>query len=175
MIINDRYAEARVKREKDVQTTLLKAVIIIATVFLAAIALLFGSLIQGTVFMLCGFAIFAMYFFGWKYTSFEYEYLFLSGELDIDKILGAASRKRIISLNFNSLELIAPTNSDKVAPYKDEQRYVIYDCSSGDKTRNRYSVICTNNDRLVHVVIEPTEEMLELFKLTAPMKVFLES
>ena len=174
MVINDRYAEARCVCKKYPLGIAIKIGIIVATVILAFIGLTMGPLLSGTVFMLCGFGIFLLYFALWKYTTVEYEYLFLAGEFSVDKIYGASSRKQVLNISFHQVELIAACNSDRIASYKNNPNYQMMNYTSGDQNKRRYSMILNDKGKQIHLLIEPTAEMLELFYLSSPSKVFLE-
>ena len=51
----------------------------------------------------------------------EYEYLYVNGDLDIDKIMGKQKRKRVFSMNVNDLELLdAKQNQDQGEHHADE-------------------------------------------------------
>ena len=41
----------------------------------------------------------------------EYEYVFVNGDLDIDKIMNKARRKRMFSVDADQMELLAPVGS----------------------------------------------------------------
>ena len=58
-------------------------------------------------------------YIAWVYTKVEYEYDFLNGELSVDKILGARSRKHIAEYDIKKAELIARANSDEVIRPRD--------------------------------------------------------
>lgn len=174
MVINDRYAEARVVCKKYPKGIIIKIAIILATVLLAFIGLTMGSLLMGSVFMICGVAIFFLYFGLWKYTKIEYEYLFLAGEFSVDKIYGATSRKQAINVVFSQAEIVAATDSDRIAPYKNNPNCKVMDFTSGDVSKRRYSMIVNGKENKLHLILEPTTEMLELFQLSSPSKVFLE-
>lgn len=174
MVINDRYAEARIVCKKYPKGMLIRAGIILATIVLAFIGLTMGNLLMGSVFMICGIGIFFLYFGLWKYTTIEYEYLFLAGEFSVDKIYGAASRKQAVNLEFSQVELVAAADSDRVALYKNNPNCKVMDFTSGDLSKRRYSMIANHKENKLHLILEPTTEMLELFYLSSPSKVFLE-
>ena len=48
----------------------------------------------------------------------EYEYIFVKGELDIDKIMGKSRRKRCVVVDLESTEIVAPLNSHALDSFK---------------------------------------------------------
>ena len=48
----------------------------------------------------------------------EYEYVFVNGDLDIDKIMNKARRKRMFSVDADQMELLAPVGAVELMQYK---------------------------------------------------------
>ncbi len=44
----------------------------------------------------------------------EYEYVFVNGDLDIDKIMNKARRKRMFSVDADQMELLAPVGGGRI-------------------------------------------------------------
>lgn len=111
----------------------------------------------------------AAYFFV-KFQNVEFEYIFTSGELDIDKITGKARRKRALTVNFETMEVLAPENSETLKEWGARQEKT-YDFSSRDKTRQRYVYIGSVDNQNVRIIFEPSGKMVEQMKNYAPRKV----
>ena len=95
----------------------------------------------------------------WSYTSVEYEYSFLNGELTIDKILGQRKRKPADEFDIKKADLVAPTSSDEVIRRSAGTK--ILDYSSGYKSDKLYSIILNHQDYgNVQVIFEPDERIL---------------
>lgn len=105
-----------------------------------------------------------------KFQNVEFEYIFTSGELDIDKITGKAKRKRALTVNFETMEVLAPENSDALKEWSTRQDKT-YDFSSRDKTRQRYVYIGSMDNQNVRIIFEPSGKMVEQMKNYAPRKV----
>lgn len=95
----------------------------------------------------------------WIYTSLEYEYSFLNGELTIDKIMGQRKRKALVSYDIKNAEIVAPSYSDeilrKIRGIKTE------DYSSGYNKNEMYSMILNNGKESIQVMFEPDEKMID--------------
>ena len=70
------------------------------------------------------------YLFYFPGTDLEFEYLFVNGELDIDKIMAKSKRKRVKSLNITECDIMAPLNSHRMDYYNSNQKLKVQDFSS---------------------------------------------
>lgn len=108
-----------------------------------------------------------------QWTSLEFEYSFLSGELDIDKILGQSSRKRVMTINVKETEVIASVESDKIKAHRGSDMKVV-DYSSGIASDKQYAIILNLNGVRTKIIIEPNKAMIMAMRDIAPSKVFLD-
>lgn len=67
------------------------------------------------------------YLFIFPGTDLEFEYLFVNGELDIDKIMAKSKRKRVKSLNITECDIMAPLNSHRMDYYNSNQKLKVQD------------------------------------------------
>lgn len=95
----------------------------------------------------------------WGYTSIEYEYSFLNGELSVDKIMGQRKRKTVANFDIKNAEIVAPAMSDEVI--RRVNNTVTKDYSTGYKGGNLYSMIINDADGLKQVLFEPNEKVLD--------------
>lgn len=105
-----------------------------------------------------------------KRMNVEFEYLYVNGELDIDKIMSKEKRKRIFSTDINSIEIVAPVGSPEVRSY---QNVKIVDYSSQEAEHRRYEMIVLQKGQKLKVIIEPNDAILEGMRMLAPRKVFI--
>ena len=103
--MSDFYTEQLVKRKASMGTMVAKAALIALTVvsllsfFLFPLGILFfGIMIVADIFL-------------FRQLDLEFEYLYVNGDLDIDKIMAKQKRKRVFQTNVSELEVIAPTGS----------------------------------------------------------------
>ncbi|MDO5136360.1 MAG: DUF6106 family protein [Eubacteriales bacterium] len=107
-------------------------------------------------------------------TDLEYEYLFVNGELDIDKIMAKSKRKRVKSLNIQEADIIAPVTSHRMDYYNSNTKLKVWDLSSGNPQNKRYAIIIRDNGETCKVIVEPDENMAKAMRSSAPSKVFLD-
>ena len=82
------------------------------------------------------------YLFIFPGTDLEFEYLFVNGELDIDKIMAKSKRKRVKSLNITECDIMAPLNSHRMDYYNSNQKLKVQDFSSGNPEHKRFAIVC---------------------------------
>ena len=161
----DVFSEVLVKR-KMVSTNYL---IVLATVLGAAVLTLALLLFLPT-FIVVAIAIWFGVYFVISIQKVEYEYIFTSGDLDIDQISGNFKRKRKLELTGDSIEIIAPEDSHELDSYRTGQ-YKVYDFSSRDKSKKRYVIIANISNGRVKVFFEPTEKMIDNMWKYSPRRV----
>lgn len=153
----DTFKEQLVKIKSTPKTILLSALIWIAAIAITAVALLF----------LAQLAVLVAFLLFWgaiklsKKLSIEYEYILTNGDLDVDKIMGQAERKRICSIKCSDIEAVG-----KYSPGMQLPQNVIVCCNPDDESyflRGRDS-----KGNAVCIVIAPNEKMKEAIKAFIP-------
>ena len=71
----------------------------------------------------------------------EFEYLYVNGELDIDKIMSKVKRKRVGSFDISKAEMVAPVKSHELDYYRQSKDLKVVDCSSGEDHANVYGMV----------------------------------
>ena len=106
--------------------------------------------------------------FMFRRLNVEYEYLFLNGDLDIDKIMNKSKRKRVFSTNVKEMELFAPVNSERLEQFKNSK---VINLSSGRADARLYAMIVANNGQTAKLIFEPNDTIIEGLFMLAPRKV----
>ena len=167
--MSDLYSELLVKRDQTIADKLVRGGMI-ALVVLCALAgilltplLLFAAMILGI----------AAYFI-LPYTDLEFEYLFITGDLEVTKIMAKSKRKKLKTLKLSECDLMAPLNSHRMDYYNSNQKLKIQDFSSGNPEHKRFAIIARDGADTCKVIIEPDETLAKTMRNTAPSKVFLD-
>ena len=106
-----------------------------------------------------------------KMQKTEYEYIFTSGDLDIDQLSGDFKRKRKASVKAETIEIIAHEKSDALASFA-HGTYKVYDFSRHDKTsKNRYVIVAMVKNEKSKIIFEPNEKMVDNMWKYFPSKV----
>ena len=143
---------------------------------LAVLLLLLGvTLSQG--FMLPGFLLVILYYFYNTYSQKEYEYILEDNHLTIDVIFGKKHRRSAHYLDMEALEVLAPNWHDSVARYRRNGgsiRLPKYDYTSYEEDTPFYTMIVTENRQKIKLLLDLSDNMLQMIKRRYPDRVFLE-
>lgn len=105
-------------------------------------------------------------------TDVEYEYIYLGGECQVDKICGKMRRKGCGKIEMSKVEIIAPEDSKALDEYE-RQVYKLRDFSSLESDADRYVVFQRNDSNLIKVIFEPNEDIIKEMQMVAPRKVHI--
>lgn len=168
--MSDLYTEVIVKKERTAKDIAIKILLILGTVLslFAFITGIFGIL---SLVLLAAFV--AGDFFLFPSLDLEYEYLYVNGELDIDKIMSKQKRKRVFSGDVSNLEIMAPSNSHELDYCRNRQDIKKLDFSSGKKDQKTYTMVLKTEKGLQMVIFEPNEVIVKDMKRIAPREVSL--
>lgn len=162
------YSEWIVKRKKPSWALGAKVGLIVLTVF--CFLLSFTGVLWFMVLVGGGFG-YLTYYLSQSW-DLEFEYIFVDGELDIDKIMGKSRRKRCMEVDFENIEIVAPINSYALDNYKNNQCKE-YDFSSRMPESQVYVMYASVKNQMAKIVFEPSEKMLNDMYHTSPRKVVL--
>lgn len=112
-----------------------------------------------------GFAITALFvylaYLGFVYTSLEYEYSFVNGELTIDKIMGKRRRKHITTYDIKNAEIIAPMGNEEIRRRFDDLAKLDYSSHFKNEDKEYGMIIEEEGDvGTFLVIIEPDERII---------------
>jgi len=162
--MNELYAEASVKRKDTVATIGLRILMIIG-VFVGLFLIVAGNLLS-----ILGAAVVVLVFIFYPRLSVEYEYVFVDGQLDFDKISGKSKRKTMLRIDFDQVEIMAPINSSALDNYKhmqlEEKNF-----TSLNQDCKPYVIIVNSGSKKLKILFEPNEKMLSMIKQKSPRKV----
>ena len=106
--MDDFYTEQLIKKQADSKDTLKKVGLIALTV--VSVLLVFVIPV-GIILPVVMIVIDVLMF---RNLNVEYEYVFVNGDLDIDKIMNKARRKRMFSVDADQMELLAPVRGGRI-------------------------------------------------------------
>ena len=160
--MDDFYTEQLIKKQTDTKDTLKKVGLIAVTVLSVFLAFItpVGIILPIILIIVDVLVIQSL--------NVEYEYVFVNGDLDIDKIMNKSRRKRMFSVDADQMELLAPVGAVELMQYK---KVRTYDYTSGKNHAEIYALIASNKGELCKVLFEPNETIIEGFFVKAPRKV----
>lgn len=168
--MSDLYTEVIVKR-KPRPIDMVERILLIAGTVISV--LLFLTTTLGIIALLLTAAFAAADFFLLPGLDVEFEYLYVNGELDVDKIMSKQKRKRVYSANIREMEILAPSDSHVLDSYNRKTDLKVHDFSSGDSSNKSYTMIIKGEKQMEKVIFEPNQVMLNDMKRMAPREVNL--
>jgi hypothetical protein len=162
--MNQLYAEAGVKRKDDMTSMGIRALLVIGIVVGILLMLL------GGVFGIAGVVMVVILIYLFPKLNVEYEYVFVDGQLDFDRITGKAKRKTLLRVDMEQVEVVAPEGSHAL----DGFTYVQYekkDFTSRDKASKPYVIIASVDEKKYRISFEPSEKMITMMKQKSPRKI----
>ena len=161
--MNEFYTEQLIKQHRTVSISVKKIGLILAT--LLAVGLAFWLPVTWPVPIM----MVVVDVFLFKRMGVEYEYVYYNGDLDIDRIKGKMVRKRVLEINVKDVEILAPSNSIELQPYKQLKTYD-YSSNSGSFT---YEMVIAQAGKKFKVIFEPNATVLEGMKFLAPRNIYI--
>lgn len=168
------YTEATVKRRATVGSYAAKAGMILAVVLFVALWLfpIFGSDF-GSLSIFLAIAMIVLCVIMFPRFNVVYEYVYCDGQIDFDKISGGEKRKRMLRVDLDNIEIMAPENASELNSYNNSNLNV-KNFSSLDPDAKKYVIIASENNERNKIIFEPSDTMLELAKSKATRKVILD-
>ncbi|MGN0362029.1 MAG: DUF6106 family protein [Bilifractor sp.] len=153
-----------------VQPTMKNRFIKVFFVMLTILLFFFGVMVHPG-FLLAGFAMILLDIWLIPRQSIEYEYSYVNGILDIDKIYSKQTRKKGASYELAKAEVIAPAQSDHLSDYRNA-KVVDYTSGSPEDERNAWAFVITENQERQKVLFSPSEDMLQDMRMRAPSRFY---
>ncbi len=139
---------------------ILVVVLAAATAVMVMIRLLAGNAFA---YMLGGIACLVIIYLGAKvymrYKYIEYEYTYMNGEIDIDKIMSQAFRKRIITVNYKHFREYGDYDDGAKARLAQRQFDTVIDVSSNMGTLACYAVVQHPSEGITLLIFEPNDKI----------------
>lgn len=160
----------QVKRKKKKMSGLLRGSMIVLAVLFVLMGIIFS---RG--FMLPGFLMVVLYFAYDVFSQKDYEYKLENGILTIDVIYGRKYRRHRHDLELKELEVLAPNWHEAVAKYRKKGgtvRLHKYDYTSYDDDIPYYTMIIKEDGKMIKLLLDLTDEMMQRIKHIYPEKVF---
>ena len=161
--MSDFYTEQLVKRKTPTTSRMLQILLILITIGSAGAFFIMPFLILiPVVLVIVDIIIF-------RSMNVEYEYLYVNGTLQIDKIMAKSRRKTILEMNVNDLEVLAPQATAELRPY---QGIKAKNYGSRCAESGIYEMIYVQSGVKKRIIFEPNSVIINGMKMLAPRKVF---
>lgn len=160
--MGDYYTEQLVAKKANAADMMIKVAMIAVTLVSCVAFLLFPFAIIVPMLLICADI------FVFRRLDVEYEYLYVNGALDIDKIMAKSKRKRIFSMEIADLEVIAPAGAPELGQYHGLKAK---NYGSGIPGADVYEMIIVRNGEKEKIVFEPNEVIIDGMRMLASRKV----
>ncbi len=151
--MNDISLEYRVHRQKTGRETLIRSALILGAILLAYLGFFIHPL-----FILALLACVVAAVIILPRLDVEIEYLFVAGELSIDRIFSRSTRKNVANYVLDSMEFFAPESSPGLDSFRGYPLERV-DHTSLDRKAERYVMIVTDHGKRIWAVLEPGEKI----------------
>jgi hypothetical protein len=102
----------------------------------------------------------------------EFEYIVTNGEMDVDKIMGRTTRKRLLTVDCRSFDILAPYKEEYRNEYSSQTIGNRIDVSSHPDSAGRWFAVFNAKDGVrTLLVFEPSEKMLDAFRIFIRSKI----
>lgn len=160
--MGDIYTEQLIKKKDTGAMKLKKAGVLLITAVIFVLGLSIPYLMIAFLIML------GVDFYVIRSLDLEYEYSYINGSLDIDKIMSKSSRKKLFEMNVNELEIMAPSGAPELRPF---QGLKAVDYTSGETGRRVYEMIVIKNGNKKKILFEPNDTIVDGMRMYGPRKV----
>lgn len=150
--MGETYAEAGVSRLPTAKTYLIKFLLVVITLSCTLLTLTV-SFVLFTFVLVCIMAI-ALIF---PKLNVEYEYVYCDGQIDFDRISGKAKRKRMLRIDMEQVEIVAPETSHALDSYRNNKSFVLKNFSSLRKNVNPYAIYYISGEARYKILFEPRD------------------
>lgn len=162
--MGDTYIEQMVKRVTPLYLVIAKWLLIVLECFLVLTGMMFFDVLIIIIAVAFGFGI----YFLTRRWDLEFEYIYQNGELVIDKIMSKAARKRVCTIDVQSMELMFKgTDHPEARAFRD---FKVKNFTTRCHDDRVYTIVVGGSQN-VKVLFEPNEEIVAAIRMIAPRKV----
>lgn len=170
----DTFLEYLVKKKPDNKTVAKKALIILGVIVLSVILFILSAAVRALSFIfICAImgAIYGAWFLSTS-LNLEFEYIVTNGDMDVDKIVAKRKRRRVISIKFREIEVMAKVNGEHKREFDNHSVKTFLDVSASPLADDAYFLITRNSKMgLTRVIFTPDERIINSAHKFAPLKV----
>lgn len=169
------FNEYMIKRNKGAKEILLSVLLYFAATVVALFLLIMFLGKAGSFGGILMLAVVGVYFGAFKLSSRmnkEFEYIITGDSLDIDVIMNATARKRLVTFSVEELEVLASVKDTAYNARLNEQFDKTLDATSGRRDANVYFAVIDKNSKIL-LKFEPTYTMLTNLRKYSPSKIHI--
>ncbi len=165
----DSFIEYMIKQKKTPAITAKRLLVYFAAFMLSLVVIFISLIFPSMLLSLSPLAVLLIFYFAYRINSsfdVEFEYILTNGELDIDKITHKRRRKRLMTIHCKSFIEFGKLEKNKVSDNGEYARVI--DASAKSSTYDDYFAVFFKNGQKIKLVFNPTQKMIDVFKIYAP-------
>ncbi len=164
--MDDLYVECLVERKPNPAQALIKGLVYGLTVIS-----LFAGVALSPVFFIAGIGLILVIWLVLPMLNLEFEYLYVSKSLTVDKIFSKEKRKKAAEYDLEKMEIFAEKGAYQLDEYKNIKT-VDRDYTSHIADRPVWILIVRNGNDVERLYLEPNEKLIDAMKSQFPRKTF---
>lgn len=158
-MLSDIFVEQLVRRQPSVSTRLLKTLIWVAVAIMVLPLCLSPATFVVMPVVLVGSILLARLLL--RQLNLEFEYALTNHELDVAVIVGQKRRRELVSLRASEIECMAPVAEQYRSQCENPAIVTTYNATSNDLAPGRWFILFRQNGKLLRLLFEPNEKMIE--------------
>lgn len=160
------YCETYLRANPTAKRKAVRALLMVVAAFLLAFGFVMMLNMQTPLVLMVMVVVIGIIFFLLPTTQIAYEYIFVDGQIDFDRILKGEKRKTMKRIDMEKVEIVAPEKSHELDRFRQNP---IFDYSSGMEG-NHYIAIFVGEKGMEQVKFTPDEKMLDAIGSKSPSK-----
>ena len=170
------FIEYLVQKHSDSKTTLTKAGIIVAAIVLCLILFIACVNIEFIRFLYVFFVAGIVYGAWYLITSLrlEFEYILTNNEMDVDKIIAQRRRKRLVTVDFKNIEIMAPKTDKYKRDFDPNGIKTVVHAETGDPKDEYFVKFSSEKTGMTLLFFNPDDRIISGARHASPRKVFQE-
>lgn len=165
--MNDKFEEILIRRITPASDKAKKVLMIAAT----AAAVIAAVLFVNPIFFILAVALCVADYYVFPMFDLEYEYTYVNGDIDVDKIMAKSRRKKLGNYEIENLVVMGPTGCDAVKDYLSKGK--MHDYTSLDPQKKSYTLVYQKDSDTDIIKVEIPDEVAMDMRRFGPRKVFL--
>ncbi len=167
MRAEDNYSECVVKKLSTPKDLILKVLFVLA----GTLAVIIGYFLHPLVLAAVAAGWYIAWSVLWPRFNVTYEYVFVDGQIDFDKIYSGSSRKHVMRVDLDTAVMVAPEKSHALDGYRHQmEQKKPYDFTSLSPDARVYVFVNKGKTDTEIIRFEPDDNMLSRIKKKAPRK-----
>jgi hypothetical protein len=163
-LYSDTYVHSRLTKQK----VMMRRLMIAACVILPVLAIVAVAGAMKFIALLAALIVDVVLIYFLPNKHVDYEYVFVDGQIDFDRIIAENSRKTMCRTDLEKVEVVAPEGSHALDAF---QNIPLQDYSSGSEEDRHFIIVAKGQKGNIKIRFTPNERLLEQMKMKSRSKI----